>query len=165
MTGRLDYKHPAEELLIWEPVMGWEMPWARGRCVPPAGVTCRQGHWAHLSLLPPSCCHGNDQLPITCMHALPCLRAHGRKYALLAGKKIYIPSLAQKGSTPLPGSPCDRQAINWVIFPCFVEGGGEGRTKSAPSVANLLQDELSTTSPQGLPCSHEHQKARVHQAP
>lgn len=31
MTRRLEYEHPSEEVLIWERVMGWEIPLAQGR--------------------------------------------------------------------------------------------------------------------------------------
>lgn len=162
MTRRLQYQHPGEEVLIWEPVTGWEIPFGDFRC----GVGCVAPSRGHMRAAArgdgrtfpcaPSSCHGNDQLSITCMHALPCLRAHSPSMLCSQGK-IYIPSLAQKGSTPLPGSPCHRQEINWVIFPALLMAVGREAQK-APSVANLLQDELSITSPQGLLCSHEHQK-------
>jgi len=155
MTRRLEYKHRLEEVLIGEWVTGWAMPWARGRGA--VGTA--------LPAPPRRSCHGSDQLPVTRMHALPCLKAHSPN-ALCSQGKISIPSSVRKGSTPLPGSPCNRQAINWVIFPALLEAVGKGRTKSAPSVSNLLQDELrSSASPQGLPCSHECQQTRVHQAP
>lgn len=119
--------HPAKEVLIWKQVMGWERPPVQGRWRDSLAGSHGRGGGHTFPCSRHGSCHGNDQLPITRMHALPCLAAHSRDVLCSQGK-IYIPSLAQKGSTPLPGCSCSRQAINWVIFPALLSAvGREGQ--------------------------------------
>lgn len=125
----------------------WEQPGAErspGRGV--AAVTPGPGHMrAAMGApfpAPPGSCHGNDQLPITCMHALPCLRAHSRN-ALCSQGNVYIPSLAQKGSTP----PCQaapataRQLIEWFSLLCWGQWGGKDKicTISSKFIAGWIK--------------------------
>lgn len=61
-----------------------------------------------------------------CMH-IPASQ-HTAMVCSACREKNYIPCLAQKGSTPLPGSFHSRQTINRVIFPALLRAvGREGQ--------------------------------------
>lgn len=126
-TWCLDYKHPLEEVLIWKQFMGWEIPSVKGCWCDSLMGSHGEGVGRTFPHSPRSSCHGNDQLPITCMHAHPRLAAHSYGVLCLQGKN-YNPCLAQKGSTPLPGSFHSCQTINRVIFPALLRAvGREGQ--------------------------------------